>query len=138
MRRTPPGLECAILLHQHGVGAFGHRGTCKDPNRLTASSGPVERVAGRRPSGDRHNGVTIRDQIAVSDRVAINRAVVMRRQVHSRDDVARQNPAGGRRQRHRLGLDDRHNARFDFGERGRDGYQGSAEGETIVTQLGHR
>ena len=56
-----PGFESAILLHHHGVGAFGHRRTGKNPYGLAATGGPVERVAGRCPSGDGQNGFTISD-----------------------------------------------------------------------------
>ena len=56
-----PGFESAILLHHHGVGAFGHRRAGKNPYRLAATGGPVERVAGCCPSGDGQNGFTISD-----------------------------------------------------------------------------
>ena len=95
-------------------------------------------MACRRPSGDRHDGVAIGYQIGVSHRVPIYGAVVMRRQVHRRDDIARQNPAGRRRQRHRFGLYDRCDPRFDLAERGANGQQRTSESEAIVTQLGHR
>src|SRR5208282_3787349 len=44
-------LDGAIFLHHHGVGAIGHRRAGEDPDRLAATGGTVERVAGGSPSG---------------------------------------------------------------------------------------
>ena len=53
-------LEGAILLHHHGIGAIRHRRTGKDPDRLAAPGAAAERMARRRPSGDRKHGLLIR------------------------------------------------------------------------------
>src|ERR1700732_2527001 len=56
-------LDRAILLHHDGVGAIRHRRSGEDPDRLAAPSAAAERMARRRPSGDRKHGTVSRSGI---------------------------------------------------------------------------
>jgi hypothetical protein len=55
----PIVLDGAILLHHYRVGAIRHRRAGEDPDRLAVRHRSAERMARRRPSGDRKHGYPI-------------------------------------------------------------------------------
>ena len=138
LQPDPPVGRDTILLHQHGVGALGHRRAGKDADRLAAAERAVERMAGRGSTADRQVGLAIGQEIGMGDGVAVDRAVRMRRQVHRRNEIARKHTAGRCAQRHHFALDNRDDAPIDPRERLVDAQQGAAKGKAIVAQLGHR
>ena len=133
----PPGLDDAILLHHHRVGAVRHRRAGEDPDRLAANGRAVERVAGGGAPADGQYRVLVGQQIGMRYRVAINRAVGVRRNIHLRDQVAGENAAARLAERRRRLLDDRRHPLIDQLERRIDPEQGAAEGEAILAQLRH-
>ena len=127
----------AIFLHQHRVGAVGHRRPGEDADRLAAPDRAVERVARGGAAPDRQFGFTVGRKIGVGHGIAVDRAVGMRRQVDGSDDIARQDAAGGGAQRHGFGFDDPEDALVDAGKRLVDAQQRAAKGKAVVAQLGH-
>ena len=132
------GLDAAVLLHHHRVGAVGHDRAGEDAQRMAAGQRAGRRGAGGGAAVQGQRGRRVRREVVEMQGDAVHRGIVGGRQVERRDRVMRQNPAdgGGQGDRldarlHRMPGED---ARLRLGER----QQGAAESETIVAELSHQ
>ena len=138
LHRHPAIREDAILLHHHRVGARGHRRAGKDADRLAAFDVADERMPRRGAPGHRQHRVAVGLQIGMGDGIAVDRAVGVRRQIHTGDEILRQNAACGLSERHGLRLDHRCHPLGDQRQGGVDAQQRPAKGKAIVAQLRHQ
>ncbi len=130
-------IDADIFLHEHGVGAVGHRRAGKDPNRLA----PLDRLACRRAglnaTHDLKRPLLALRQVAAAHGITVDGGIGERRQRQRRLKIAGENPPIGPGERNALDLRHRGYPRGDDGNGLIDRHHRPAEGEAIVGQLRH-
>jgi hypothetical protein len=127
-----------VLLHEHGVGALGHRRAGEDTDRLARVDGLRRSAARGQPVDNRERRLVLRANVRVAHRIAIDRRVVERRQVDRRDHACGKHAGARILQRDRLDFGDRRHALIDQPLDVVDREQRPAEREAIVGELGHQ
>ncbi len=131
-------LGAAILLHEHGVGARGHRGAGEDANGLALARRPRRGAPRGEAVGHDEPRLAGRLEIGVADRVAVDGRIIERRQIERGDDFLGQHATRGMIEAHPFDLSDWAHALehqpFDV----LDQEQRAAEGEAIVGKLRHQ
>jgi len=89
---TAPSASPAILLHQHGIGAFGHRRAGEDANGLAGADGAAQGMAGGSAAHDGERRRAALAKIGKAQCIAIDRGIVVRRHVARGDEGLCENP----------------------------------------------
>ncbi len=96
----------AVLLHEHGVGARGHRRAGEDANGFALARRPRRGVSGGEAIGHEEARLAGRIEIGMADRVTVDGGIVERRQIERSDQVLGRHAAGGMIETHPFDLGD--------------------------------
>ena len=87
--------EADVFLHEHGIGAIGHRRAREDAHRMPRLDRRERRGAGLHAAGHRKRLLLLLRQIAARHRITVDGGIGERRQRQRRSNVARENASVG-------------------------------------------
>ena len=129
--------DADVFLHEHGIGALGHRRAGEDAHRLPRLE-RLRRGAARLNAADHRKCLFfLLRQVAARNRITVDGGIGEGRQRQRRQNIVRENAAIGASERHRLDIDDRRHARRNETHGLIDRHHRPAEGKAIVGQLRH-
>ena len=134
LRQNDPtiAIDSHILLHEHRVGAIGHRRAGENPHRVPRLNRCDCRLAGLNAPRHGKGNLSPWWKIAATHRITIDRRVGERRQRQGSGNVGRENAPVSLCKRDRLGLPHRRDPRGDDAYGFIDRHHRAAESKAIV------
>ena len=126
-----------VLLHEHRIGALGHRRAGENADGFAGFQRLLRACAGGQAASDDERRVAVAFEISMAHGVTIDRGIVERRQIDRRLDVIGGDAAVRGVQRQPFSFGDRRDALADQPFHVLERQQRTGKGETVVGQLRH-